>query len=105
MGVLFRKGDALQMLQEARVVALDKTGTLTQGRPELTDLIAADGFDSDEVLRLVAAIEAQSEHPIAEAITRAATQRGLGWRRGHSLYVDHRIRRRGDRWRSPHSCR
>lgn len=77
MGVLFRKGDALQMLQEARVVALDKTGTLTQGRPELTDLITADGFEADEVLRLVAAIEAQSEHPIAEAITRAAAQKGL----------------------------
>lgn len=77
MGVLFRKGDALQMLQETRVVALDKTGTLTQGRPELTDLIVADVFDGDEVLRLVAAIEAQSEHPIAEAITRAAAQKGL----------------------------
>lgn len=77
MGVLFRKGDALQMLQEAKVVALDKTGTLTQGRPELTDLITAEGFDSDTVLRLVAALEAQSEHPIAEAITRAAAQKGL----------------------------
>lgn len=77
MGVLFRKGDALQMLQEARVVAMDKTGTLTEGRPELTDLIAAEGFDSDEVLRLVAAVEAQSEHPIAEAITRSAAQNGL----------------------------
>ena len=77
MGVLFRKGDALQMLQEAKVVALDKTGTLTQGRPELTDLVAAGGFDEDEVLRLVAALEAQSEHPIAEAITRAAVQKGL----------------------------
>lgn len=77
MGVLFRKGDALQMLQEARVVALDKTGTLTEGRPELTDLIVADGFDEDEVLGLVAAVEAQSEHPIAEAITRAAASKGL----------------------------
>jgi len=77
MGVLFRKGDALQMLHEARVVALDKTGTLTEGRPELTDLILADGFHEDEVLGLVAAVEAQSEHPIAEAITRAAACKGL----------------------------
>ncbi|MDA5095847.1 heavy metal translocating P-type ATPase [Aliiroseovarius sp. KMU-50] len=76
-GVLFRKGDALQMLQETRVVALDKTGTLTEGRPELIDLITTNGFDEDNVLRLVAAVEAQSEHPIAEAITRAAAQRGL----------------------------
>lgn len=77
MGILFRKGDALQMLQEAKVVALDKTGTLTEGRPELTDLIAAEGFESDEVLRLVAAVESQSEHPIAEAIIRAAENKGL----------------------------
>jgi len=77
MGVLFRKGDALQMLQETRIVALDKTGTLTQGRPELTDLSVAQGFDDDEVLRLVAAVETTSEHPIAEAIVRAAKARGM----------------------------
>ncbi|PJN94349.1 heavy metal translocating P-type ATPase, partial [Amaricoccus sp. HAR-UPW-R2A-40] len=51
LGVLFRKGDALQSLQEARIVAFDKTGTLTAGRPELTDLIAAEGFDEAEALR------------------------------------------------------
>ncbi|KUJ85130.1 ATPase [Ruegeria marisrubri] len=77
MGVLFRKGDALQMLQETKVVALDKTGTLTAGRPELTDLNVAEGFDEAEVLRLVAAVEATSEHPIAVAIVRAAEARGL----------------------------
>ncbi len=77
MGVLFRKGDALQMLQESTVVALDKTGTLTAGRPELTDLIPAAGFERDEVLRLVAAVEANSEHPIAEAIVRAAEAKEL----------------------------
>ena len=77
LGVLFRKGDALQSLQETRIVAFDKTGTLTAGRPELTDLIAADGFDEAEALRLAAAVEAQSEHPIAEAILRAAEARGL----------------------------
>ena len=77
MGVLFRRGDALQMLQEAQVVAVDKTGTLTAGRPELTDLVAAEGFDEAEVLRLVAAVETRSEHPIAEAILRAAMARGM----------------------------
>ncbi|MFV2034577.1 MAG: heavy metal translocating P-type ATPase, partial [Halocynthiibacter sp.] len=77
MGVLFRKGDALQGLQEARIVAFDKTGTLTEGRPELTDLTVANGFDEAEVLRLVAAVEATSEHPIAEAIVRAATGKGM----------------------------
>ena len=72
MGVLFRKGDALQQLSTVDVVALDKTGTVTEGRPELTDLVLADGFDRAEVLALIAAVEAQSEHPIAEAILRAA---------------------------------
>ncbi len=77
MGVLFRKGDALQMLQETTVVAVDKTGTLTEGRPELTDLIVAEGMTEEEVLRLVAAVEVTSEHPIATAIVRAAETRGL----------------------------
>lgn len=77
MGVLFRKGQALQMLQDVSVVAVDKTGTLTEGHPELTDLIVADGFDRHEVLRLVAAAETTSEHPIAEAIARAARNKGI----------------------------
>jgi heavy metal translocating P-type ATPase len=77
LGVLFRKGHALQMLQETTIVAVDKTGTLTQGRPELTDLTVSNGFDQDEVLRLVAAVEATSEHPIAEAIVRAAKAKRL----------------------------
>jgi Cu+-exporting ATPase len=77
MGVLFRKGDALQMLQESAVVALDKTGTLTAGRPALTDLILADGLNEDEVLGLVASVEQNSEHPIAEAIVAAAHERGI----------------------------
>ncbi|MDK3017072.1 heavy metal translocating P-type ATPase [Pseudodonghicola flavimaris] len=72
LGVLFRKGDALQQLSGVSVVALDKTGTVTAGRPELTDLVLAEGFDRAEVLALVAAVEARSEHPIAEAIVRAA---------------------------------
>ncbi|WP_171238563.1 heavy metal translocating P-type ATPase [Ruegeria sp. HKCCA5763] len=71
LGVLFRKGDALQQLQQARIIALDKTGTLTLGRPELDSVMTANGFDRDEVVRLAASLEAQSEHPIASAITRA----------------------------------
>ncbi|MDQ2091191.1 heavy metal translocating P-type ATPase [Marimonas arenosa] len=72
MGVLFRKGDALQALQGAQVVAFDKTGTLTMGKPQLTDLVLAEGQDRATVLRLVGAVEAQSEHPIARAIEAAA---------------------------------
>ena len=72
MGVLFRKGDALQQLSDVAVVALDKTGTVTEGRPEMTDLVLADGIDRAELLSLVASVEARSEHPIAEAVVRAA---------------------------------
>ncbi|WP_122073076.1 heavy metal translocating P-type ATPase [Pseudophaeobacter sp. EL27] len=72
MGVLFRKGDALQKLQSVHVVALDKTGTLTEGHPALTNLEPAPGFTRDGVLRLIGAAEAQSEHPIAKALVQAA---------------------------------
>lgn len=77
LGVLFRKGEALQALRDVSVVALDKTGTLTKGRPELTDLVPAEGFEYKEVLALVAAIETRSEHPIAEAIVAAAKQQDI----------------------------
>ena len=77
LGVLFRKGDALQGLQDAKVVALDKTGTLTEGKPTLTDLDLAPGFDRADVLARVAAVEAKSEHPIARAIVEAALAEGL----------------------------
>jgi cation transport ATPase len=69
LGVLFRKGEALQLLRDAKVVAFDKTGTLTEGRPVLTDLELADGFARAAVLARVAAVEAKSEHPIARAST------------------------------------
>jgi Cu+-exporting ATPase len=77
LGVLFRQGEALQSLKEVGVVALDKTGTLTQGRPELTDFVTAPGASEAEALRLVAAVEGRSEHPIAQAIVAAAENRGL----------------------------
>ena len=77
LGVLFRKGDALQALQGVQVVALDKTGTLTAGRPELTDLVVQPGFEEAQVLALMAGAEAASEHPVAHAILRAAQARGL----------------------------
>ena len=76
-GVLFRRGDALQTLRDASVIAVDKTGTLTQGRPALAHFAVVDGFDKDETLALVAAVEARSEHPIAEAIVTAAKEKGL----------------------------
>ncbi len=77
LGILFRKGEALQALQDVKVVAFDKTGTLTMGKPSLTDLHLAPGFDRDPVLASVAAVEGKSEHPIARAIVAAATEAGL----------------------------
>ena len=77
MGVLFRKGEALQALQSVKVVAFDKTGTLTEGKPRLTDMALAPGFDRAAVLAVVAAVEAKSEHPIARAIVAAAEAEGL----------------------------
>ncbi len=77
LGVLFRKGDALQGLAEARVVAFDKTGTLTAGRPALTALHLQPGHDRARTLAAIAAAEAQSEHPIARAIETAAQDEGL----------------------------
>ncbi|CCF18583.1 Copper-transporting ATPase 1 [Pseudorhizobium banfieldiae] len=77
LGVLFRKGDALQELRSVDMVVFDKTGTITKGQPELTDLVTAEGFGEDEVLALVVAVEARSEHPIAEAIVKAAEEKGL----------------------------
>jgi Cu+-exporting ATPase len=77
LGVLFRKGEALQALRDVKIVAFDKTGTLTVGHPVMTDLVAAEGFAEDEVLALAAAVESRSEHPIAEAVVAAARERGL----------------------------
>ncbi|MGJ5617772.1 heavy metal translocating P-type ATPase [Sulfitobacter sp. MF3-043] len=77
LGVLFRQGDALQSLSAVDVVAFDKTGTLTVGRPTLTDLIVAEGQNSQDVLALVSAVEALSEHPIAQAIVAATKAQNL----------------------------
>ncbi|MEO9612774.1 MAG: heavy metal translocating P-type ATPase [Nitratireductor sp.] len=77
MGVLFRKGEALQLLKQTRIVAFDKTGTLTEGRPTLTDFDLAEGFARNEALAMIAAVEARSEHPIARAIVEAAEAEGL----------------------------
>ena len=77
LGVLFRRGDALQRLSDATVIAFDKTGTLTLGAPDLTAFTVAPGQDEGRVLAQIAAVEAASEHPLARAIVKAAKARGL----------------------------
>ena len=76
-GILIRSGDALQAAQRLQTIVLDKTGTITQGKPALTAVVAERGFDEDTILRLAAAVERPSEHPLAGAIVAGATERGL----------------------------
>ncbi|GEM49550.1 heavy metal translocating P-type ATPase [Deinococcus cellulosilyticus] len=77
LGVLFKNGEALEMLQKADIVAVDKTGTLTEGKPTLTDFVVQPGFNERDVLALVASAERSSEHPVADAIVKGAELRGV----------------------------
>ena len=76
-GVLIRSAEALETAHKLDVLILDKTGTLTKGHPELTDLVTVGDFDESELLRFVAAAESRSEHPLAQAIVTAARARNL----------------------------
>ena len=76
LGVLFRRGEALQRLSNARLIGFDKTGTLTRGHPELV-AVYVDGISEDDALRLAAGAEARSEHPLGAAIVAGAVARGL----------------------------
>ncbi len=76
-GILFKTAAALEMAGRIEIVALDKTGTITSGTPVVTDLIPADGISADELLSLAYGLEAKSEHPLARAITTAASERAL----------------------------
>jgi len=76
-GILIRSGEALQTAQAIQTVVLDKTGTITKGKPELTDVVVAGGWQENDLLRLAASVERSSEHPLAEAIVEGAKARGL----------------------------
>ncbi len=76
-GILIKGGAALETAHKAQVVVLDKTGTITQGRPAVTDVLAADGVSETELLRLAASAERGSEHPLGAAIVRRANERGM----------------------------
>ena len=78
LGVLVRSGEALETAGRVDTVVLDKTGTITLGQPELTEVIPLNGATESEVLRLAAAAERDSEHPIGQAIVRGAAARGVG---------------------------
>jgi Cu+-exporting ATPase len=76
-GILFKGADAVEAMSRVDTVVLDKTGTLTRGQPSLTDVIAAEPGGGDRILVLAASAEKNSEHPLGEAIVRAAAERGL----------------------------
>ncbi|HLB04297.1 MAG TPA: heavy metal translocating P-type ATPase, partial [Gaiellaceae bacterium] len=84
-GILFKNAIALEQAATLDTVVLDKTGTLTRGEPEVVAVVTADGVDEAELLRLVAAAERESEHPLAQAIVQAAEARGLDVPRADSF--------------------
>jgi Cu+-exporting ATPase len=76
-GVLIKNAEALERLEKVDTLVVDKTGTLTEGKPKVTAIVPAPGFDEDQMLRLAASVERASEHPLADAIVHAAKERGL----------------------------
>ena len=77
LGVLVRNAEALERLEKVDTLVVDKTGTLTEGKPSVTGVVTAEGFAEDDLLRLAAAVERASEHPLAQAVVAAAEARGL----------------------------
>jgi len=76
-GILIREGTAIQTLKEVHTVVFDKTGTITKGKPEVTDIVPLNGFKPEEVLRLAASVESGSEHPLGQAIVNKAKEKGI----------------------------
>ena len=76
-GILIKNAESLERMEKVDTLVVDKTGTLTQGRPAVVAIETAEGFDADEVLRLAASLERSSEHPLALAIVKAAEAKGL----------------------------
>src|SRR6267143_524244 len=77
LGVLFKNAEAIELMRKVDTLVVDKTGTLTEGKPKLVAVEPADGFDADPLLRLAATLERGSEHPLAAAIVKGAEERGL----------------------------
>jgi Cu+-exporting ATPase len=76
-GILIRSGEAIQTIKDVHTIVFDKTGTITKGKPEVTDIVATGGYEESELLRLAASVESGSEHPLGQAIVRGAKERGM----------------------------
>jgi Cu+-exporting ATPase len=81
LGILVKNAEAIETAEKVTYLVVDKTGTLTAGKPEVTDVVPSAGFGEDDVLGLAAAIEAQSEHPLARAVVSAANKQGIHQRK------------------------
>ena len=101
-GVLIKNAEALERMEKVDTLVIDKTGTLTEGKPKVTAVIAAAGFGDADVLRLAASVERGSEHPLAAAIVAAAAERNHRDGRGRRLRRAGR-QRRGRHGRGPQS--
>ena len=77
LGVLIKNAEALELMEKVDTLLVDKTGTLTEGRPSVTEVVALDGFESDELVRLAAGVENASEHPLARAVVQAAEEKDM----------------------------
>ena len=99
LGVLFRNAQAIELLRSVDTLVIDKTGTLTQGKPELASVSWSEGFEESVVLRLAASVEVASEHPLSAAIVAGAQTRGDPVVGGGGIRVG---RRAGE---SPRTCR
>jgi len=76
-GILIRRGEAIQTLQDVKAIVFDKTGTITSGKPGVTDIVSGEGFDENTLLKIAGAVESGSEHPLGQAIVAEAKARGL----------------------------
>ncbi|MFO0967312.1 MAG: heavy metal translocating P-type ATPase [Gemmataceae bacterium] len=84
-GILFKNAEALEALQKVHTIVFDKTGTLTEGKPKVTDIVPLGGWTEEDLLRFAAAVERNSEHPLAFAVLRLAAERGVGETRAESF--------------------
>ena len=91
-GVLIKNAEALEIMEKVDTLVIDKTGTLTDGKPRVVSVIAEPGRDENELLRLVASLEQGSEHPLGAAVVEAAKSRGLVLASGGRLPIAHRSR-------------
>jgi Cu+-exporting ATPase len=80
MGVLIKSAEALERMEKIDTLVIDKTGTLTQGKPKVTAIVPADGYSEADILSLAASLEQSSEHPLASAVVNAARERNVGLR-------------------------